>query len=714
METMDDKSSPPEKESDVGTDDKSPVVEDQSVKSEDNDRKRSSPEDDSSSSDIPEKRPKLDPEVDEDQSTEDKKAENKMRDQDVDNDADDKKKSEKMSVDEQEKLEETAVEDEEKLEKTAVEDKEKLEKTAVEDKEKLEKMAVDEEKSEKTSVDEKEKSEKTSVDEKEKSEKTAVDEKEQLEKTAVEDKDTPENTVDDDKDKNNTSAKTESNEEKSLPSDSDKMDVPYLNGGGDDMSSSKSGSDSEKENRNRGTDGTNVNRKAKSDVITLSDESDEDSGKVVEDFVDEITPEEIKLRRKIVKRLQGELRNEEAKLVLLKKLRQSQLSHQMQDSTTERPKTNNIQHPGAPPPLVRGQQGSTSMKLPQSNHNGHHSQALPHQSRNSQIQARQSSHGPPPLVNMTPRMSNHQSMSQHHGINRNLMPNHQGHRGNMSHIMPGYRQNHVQPSPQHMAQRQEEQQTPAQRQAAAKLALRKQLEKTLLQIPPPKPPPPEMNFIPSLASPDFIILLGLEEVVNFIIDSQLIAKGQKNPDEKFVCNPFSCVQCGADFTPVWKREKPGSRNVICEHCVTTNQKKALKQEHTNRLKSAFVKALQQEQEIERMQAQSLSQTSSTPQSHPIAATTAAVVPSAASPMGGISSSSVMNLTSYKPSPEQLRQHQNFIQAHQAQLRASSTLGLPFVQRGPFPYQLPFTKPSDIQRQYFLDLLPRGGNMSWKS
>jgi transcriptional repressor p66 len=38
--------------------------------------------------------------------------------------------------------------------------------------------------------------------------------------------------------------------------------------------------------------------------------------------------------------------------------------------------------------------------------------------------------------------------------------------------------------------------------------------------------------------------------------------------------------------------------VICEQCVTTNVKKALKAEHTNRLKTAFVKALQQEQEIE--------------------------------------------------------------------------------------------------------------------
>ncbi|XP_063834019.1 proline-, glutamic acid- and leucine-rich protein 1-like [Ostrinia nubilalis] len=62
----------------------------------------------------------------------------------------------------------------------------------------------------------------------------------------------------------------------------------------------------------------------------------------------------------------------------------------------------------------------------------------------------------------------------------------------------------------------EDTQTPAQRQAAAKLALRKQLEKTLLQIPPPKPPPPEMNFIPSPSNTDFVYLVGLEHVVDYI------------------------------------------------------------------------------------------------------------------------------------------------------------------------------------------------------
>lgn len=61
--------------------------------------------------------------------------------------------------------------------------------------------------------------------------------------------------------------------------------------------------------------------------------------------------------------------------------------------------------------------------------------------------------------------------------------------------------------------------SPASRQAAAKLALRKQLEKTLLEIPPPKPPTPEFNFLPSAANNEFIYLVGLEEVVQCLLDA---------------------------------------------------------------------------------------------------------------------------------------------------------------------------------------------------
>lgn len=60
--------------------------------------------------------------------------------------------------------------------------------------------------------------------------------------------------------------------------------------------------------------------------------------------------------------------------------------------------------------------------------------------------------------------------------------------------------------------------------------------------------------------------------------------------------PYTCAQCKTDFTSRWRKEKAG--NILCDQCMSSNQKKALKAEHTNRLKAAFVKALQQEQEIE--------------------------------------------------------------------------------------------------------------------
>lgn len=143
-------------------------------------------------------------------------------------------------------------------------------------------------------------------------------------------------------------------------------------------------------------------------------------------------------------------------------------------------------------------------------------------------------------------------------------------------------------------------------QAAAKLALRKQLEKTLLEIPPPKPPAPLLHFLPSAANSEFIYMVGLEEVVQSVLDSQGKFRGSLSRME-----PFYCAQCRTDFTPHWKREKSG--RILCEQCMTSNQKKALKAEHTNRLKNAFVKALQQEQEIEqRLQQQAtLSPSSST-------------------------------------------------------------------------------------------------------
>ncbi|KAK7115366.1 transcriptional repressor p66-beta-like [Littorina saxatilis] len=469
---------------------------------------------------------------------------------------------------------------------------------------------------------------------------------------------------------------------------------------------------SDKENMN-GDAPVDLSSAGTPDVIMLSDE--EETGEKKKLSLQQLTD----LKRR-VRHLQAELRNEEAKLVLLKKLRQSQLAPQVQDqppvpnnnssssnsSTNQQSKQNIVRQSGGPPPLVRsGLQGRGSNLLMQQQQSRTSSQG---QMRNMQ--------GPPPLVN-TPRSGNsstngHASQAVRGGHSLHSQGS-SGHRSVPQQQAAQLQQAATPPQPP------VDTQTPAQRQAAAKLALRKQLEKTLLQIPPPKPPAPEMNFIPSLACPDFVLLLGLEEVVNHIIDLQLIARGQKSADEKFICNPFTCVQCGTDYTPVWKREKPGSKNVICEHCVTWNQKRALKQEHTNRLKSAFVKALQQEQEIERMQAQTPSNPSTptpTPSVTPPATLSSNPPPSlaaaAAASNVAAAAAMTMNSASYRASAEQVRQHHNFLQqAHQAQLRAGAGMQ-GFGARSPFPYTLPYVKQADLQRQYLLDMIPRGG-MPWK-
>jgi len=197
---------------------------------------------------------------------------------------------------------------------------------------------------------------------------------------------------------------------------------------------------------------------------------------------------------------------------------------------------------------------------------------------------------------------------------------------------------------------------------------------------------------------------------------------------KYVFNPFLCVQCNTDFTPVWKRDRPGSRSVICERCVTTNQKRALKQEHTNRLKSAFVKALQQEQEIE----QSIHSNSDRAASFGIgplltntthyASMSMASAAHSVSQLSSVSSAS-RNLplsTGYqhRPGNDLLHQQPSPLQhmlpvPHHTLIRSSATP----TSAGPVTFNpnlfFPFPQKSvttnssaDIQRQYLLDMIPR--------
>lgn len=102
-----------------------------------------------------------------------------------------------------------------------------------------------------------------------------------------------------------------------------------------------------------------------------------------------------------------------------------------------------------------------------------------------------------------------------------------------------------------------------------KQLLRKQLDK----LSQPKVLPPEMHFIPNPSNPEFICYIGLENVVDYLTGHNTT---QQPPD------PFECVQCGTDFTPVWKwqdRTDPSKPSVICEKCVSKNVKKLALEEY---------------------------------------------------------------------------------------------------------------------------------------
>ncbi|XP_033831389.1 transcriptional repressor p66-beta isoform X2 [Periophthalmus magnuspinnatus] len=316
-------------------------------------------------------------------------------------------------------------------------------------------------------------------------------------------------------------------------------------------------------------------------------------------------------RQQMIKALREELRLEEARLVLLKKLRQSQM--QKENMVQKVPVVQNAS--SAQPPPLHSSSGLSKLPARPGMHNPE-PQNLRTAQGHTVIRSAANASLPPMLMSQRVIAPNPAQLHGQRGLSKPGM----GRSGSMANAV-SY-QTGQQVSSQHssssaiymnLAHMQAAAAAgagalggasavspstgvggitdQASSQAAAKLALRKQLEKTLLEIPPPKPPAPLLHFLPSAANSEFIYMVGLEEVVQSVLDSQGKFRGSLSRME-----PFFCAQCRTDFTPHWKREKTG--RILCEQCMTSNQKKALKAEHTNRLKNAFVKALQQEQEIE--------------------------------------------------------------------------------------------------------------------
>ncbi|KAH8877315.1 Transcriptional repressor p66-beta [Schistosoma japonicum] len=73
---------------------------------------------------------------------------------------------------------------------------------------------------------------------------------------------------------------------------------------------------------------------------------------------------------------------------------------------------------------------------------------------------------------------------------------------------------------------------------------------------------------------------------------------ERSSEQSRFVNPFSCSRCGTDFTPVWKRKRPGSSEVVCEACIIDSQRSAIHKAYNNVISTALKQHAVSEREIE--------------------------------------------------------------------------------------------------------------------
>jgi hypothetical protein len=141
------------------------------------------------------------------------------------------------------------------------------------------------------------------------------------------------------------------------------------------------------------------------------------------------------------------------------------------------------------------------------------------------------------------------------------------------------------------------------RKTQAKKALRNQLERDLLNIPSPKPLLQDISFIPNPTSLEFQPYIGLEDVVQCLYELQTDRHRlpQRFTDRAQIDEPYICDHCGTDFTIRWWKHFSHSQqiNVLCDRCKKQVTRRTLKSEHSALLKNVFVSAMEQEKEIEK-------------------------------------------------------------------------------------------------------------------
>jgi hypothetical protein len=292
----------------------------------------------------------------------------------------------------------------------------------------------------------------------------------------------------------------------------------------------------------------------------------------------EPTGEQRHARKRMIDQLKSTLRIEEANLLMLKKLRESQQQSQAAASTNANVSSTQRGH------VSSGAGGNTTNR---STNNNQHTK----QSTNT---AQLSQHKLAAHIADQQRLAAvmMQQVQQQH--TRTPPAAHSSGMGRTPSASV------LQPPPAHQLKSATLTPAPivdaAQRQLQAKVALRKQLEKNLLLIAPPTPPPADVHFVPNANQLEFVTLHGLDQVVQRVLRDKTITAPQL-PN-----TPWVCTQCDTDFTPHWHAEtKPTTDNncgdddadegyvtLFCDACHRSNQKKAVRNDQTAKFKKEFL------------------------------------------------------------------------------------------------------------------------------
>nr|CAD2177360.1 unnamed protein product [Meloidogyne enterolobii] len=130
----------------------------------------------------------------------------------------------------------------------------------------------------------------------------------------------------------------------------------------------------------------------------------------------------------------------------------------------------------------------------------------------------------------------------------------------------------------------------------ARQQLRRDLDQLIAKLPVPKAPLPDLSFIPNggTSQPEFVYLLGLDLTVQRVLKDRQMFKKSDVP-------PYRCEECDTDFTPSWKAICGDNEeyHLYCERCVRLAQKRKVCLDYKALLNRAFQQIKEREKEFER-------------------------------------------------------------------------------------------------------------------